>query len=46
MAKFMMSQRGEQTIAVHILKNISRSKSSEVMKFGQFYRVCCYCISS
>ena len=31
----MMSQPGKQTIAVHILSNISRSKGDQTMKFGQ-----------
>ena len=31
----MTSQRGQQTIAIHILLNISRSKSNQAMKFGQ-----------
>ena len=30
-----MSQPGEQTIAIHILPNISKSKGSQAMKFGQ-----------
>ena len=30
-----MSQSGKQTIAVHILPNISRSKDNQTMKFGQ-----------
>ena len=35
-SKFMTSQPGYQTIiAIHILTNISKSKSNEVMKFGQ-----------
>ena len=33
--KFMMSQPRKQTIAVHILLNISRSKGNQTMKFGQ-----------
>ena len=33
--KFMMSQTGRQIITMHILANISRSKSSQKMKFGQ-----------
>ena len=32
---FMMSQPGEQTIVIHILPNISRSKGNQTMKFGQ-----------
>ena len=34
-SKSMTSQPGEQTIAIHILPNISRSKSNQAMKFGQ-----------
>ena len=34
-SKFMMSQHGSQTIAIHILPNISRSKCNQAMKFGQ-----------
>ena len=34
-SKFIMSQPGEQTIAIHILPNISKSKGSQAMKFGQ-----------
>ena len=30
----MMSQPGLQTIVVHILLNISRSKGNQTMKFG------------
>ena len=33
--KFMMSQTGRQIITMHILANISRSKSSQKMKFVQ-----------
>ena len=33
--KFMPSQLGRQTIAIHILPNISRSKGNQTMKFGQ-----------
>ena len=33
-AKFMMSQPGLQTIAIHILTNISRSKGNQAMKLG------------
>ena len=29
----MMSQRGEQTIVIHILPNISKSKGNKTMKF-------------
>ena len=31
----MTSQPGKQTIAVHILPNISRSKGNQTVKFGQ-----------
>ena len=31
----MTSQPGKQTIAIHILTNISRSKGNQTMKFGQ-----------
>ena len=31
----MTSQPGKQTIAIHILPNISRTKSNHTMKFGQ-----------
>ena len=34
-SKFVTSQTGKQTIAIHILSNISRSKSNQTMKFGQ-----------
>ena len=34
-SKFMMSQPGQQTIAIHILPNISRSKGNQTMKPGQ-----------
>ena len=34
-SKFMMSQTGLQTIAIHILTNISESKGNQSMKFGQ-----------
>ena len=33
--KFMTSQPGKQTISIHILSNISLSKGSQTMKFGQ-----------
>ena len=35
-SKFMASQPGLQTIAIHILPNISQSKGNQTMKFGQF----------
>ena len=31
----MTSQPGEQTITVHILRNISQSKGNQTMKLGQ-----------
>ena len=31
----MTSQPGKQTIAIHILTNISRSKGNQTMKLGQ-----------
>ena len=31
----MMSQPGLETIAIHILSNISQSKGNQIMKFGQ-----------
>ena len=31
----MTSQTGPETIAIHILPNISRSKGNQIMKFGQ-----------
>ena len=34
-SKFMMSQSGSQTIAIHILRNNSRNKCNQTMKFGQ-----------
>ena len=33
--KFMVSQLEKQTIAIHILPNISRRKGNQTMKFGQ-----------
>ena len=39
-SKFMTSEPGWQTIAIHILNNISRSKRNEVMKFGQSIEFC------
>ena len=35
-SKFMTSQAGLQTITLHILPSISRSKGNQAMKFGQF----------
>ena len=34
-SKFMTSQVGLQTFAIHILPNISHSKGNQTMKFGQ-----------
>ena len=34
-SNFMMSQPDHQTIILHILPNISRSKGNQTMKFGQ-----------
>ena len=34
-SKFKTSQPGEQTITIHILPNISRSKDNQKIKFGQ-----------
>ena len=34
-SKFMTLQSGKQTIAMHILPNISRSKGNQTLKFGQ-----------
>ena len=34
-SNFMTSQPGKQTIVIHILSNISRSKGSQTVKFGQ-----------
>ena len=34
----MTSQPGQQTIAIHILPNISRSKGNQTMKFGQLIK--------
>ena len=31
----MTSQHGLQTIAIHVLSNISQSKGNQTMKFGQ-----------
>ena len=33
--ELMTSQTGQQIIAIHILRNISRSKDNQEMKFGQ-----------
>ena len=34
-SKFMTSQPGQQTIAIHILPNVSRSKGNQKRKFAQ-----------
>ena len=34
-SKFKASQPGKKTITIHILRNISKSKSNQTMKFGQ-----------
>ena len=34
-SNFMMPQPGSQTIIIHILPNISRSKTNQTMKFSQ-----------
>ena len=34
-SKFMTSQPGQQTITIHKLRNISRSKGNQILKFGQ-----------
>ena len=34
-SKFMMSQLGKKTIAIHILPNISRSEGNQTLKFDQ-----------
>ena len=31
----MTSQPGQQTVTIHILPNISRSKGNQTLKFGQ-----------
>ena len=33
--ELVTSQTGQQIIAIHILRNISRSKDNQEMKFGQ-----------
>ena len=37
-SKFMTSQTGHQVITIYILANISRSKGSQAMKFGQLIK--------
>ena len=34
----MTSQHGEQTIAIHILPNVSRNKSNQITKCGQLIK--------
>ena len=34
----MTSEPGQQTITIHILPNISRSKGNQTMKFGQLIK--------
>ena len=34
-SKFMASQAGNQTTAMHVLPNITRSKDKQTMKFSQ-----------
>ena len=34
-SRFMTSLPGQQTVAIHILLNISRNKSNEIIEFGQ-----------
>ena len=38
-SKSMTSQPGKQTIAIHILPNISRSKGSQTMKFDHLIEI-------
>ena len=38
-SKFMTSQPGLQTIAIHLLPNISQSKGNQTMKFGQLMNI-------
>ena len=37
-SKLMTSQPGKQTIAIHILPNISRTKGNQAMKFGHLVK--------
>ena len=34
--KFITSKSGQQTIAIHILSNVSQSKGNQTMKLGAF----------
>ena len=34
-SQFLTSRPGEQTIVIHMLRNISRSKGNQTIKFGQ-----------
>ena len=36
-SNFMTSQPGKQTIAIHIMPNISRGKGNQTMKFGKIF---------
>ena len=38
-SKFMTLKPGQQTIVIHILPNISRSKSNQTMKFQLKYQL-------
>ena len=38
-SKFMTSHPGSQTITIHIMSNISRSKGNQKMKFGQLIEI-------
>ena len=38
-SKFTTSQSEKQTIAVHILPNILRSKGNQTIKFGPIHRI-------
>ena len=37
-SKFMTSQSGQQTVVIHILPNISRSRDNQTMTFGQLIK--------
>ena len=37
-SKFMTSQPGKQTISIHLLPNISRSKGNQTIKFVQLIK--------
>ena len=36
-SKFITSKSGKETITIHVLHNISRSKSNQTIKFGQLF---------